>query len=150
MRGVIFPVALGVGSTLVFDNNIAETVGSWLAVYGLTMGPSAGNFYAKDYWRGFIGVAARLGGGYLIHDATREIFGDDMADIVGWDDERVSLTEPKILIGSALIVGSTIYNILSAEASVESYNKKESYLVRVFPVIEDGKVYPFITARINF
>lgn len=150
VRGVIFPVGLGVGSTLIFENNTVELLGSSLAVYGLMVGPSIGNFYARDYVRGFIGVAARLAGGYLIRDATREIFGDDMADAVGWDDEKVSLTDTKILIGGGLILGSALYNIISAEASVERYNSRRNYYVSLFPVIHKGKVMPFISARFNF
>ncbi len=151
VRGTVFPLALGIGSTLIFENSTVELIGSSLAVYGLMTGPSIGNFYAKDYVRGVIGVAVRLGGGYLLHDATREIFGDDFADAVGWDDEEVSLTDTKVLIGGALIVGSAIYNIISAEASVKRYNSRNGgYYVHIFPVIFDGKVMPFITARFNF
>ncbi len=150
VTGTLFPLAIGIGATYIFDNNIVETTGSWLAVYGLIMGPSAGNFYAKDYWRGFLGVAARLGGGFLIHNATRELVGRDMADVLGWDDKKVSLTGTRILIGGALILGSTLYNIISTKASVEQYNERSDYVMKITPVIREGKIMPFITARINF
>lgn len=150
ISGTLLPIAMGIGSAILIENKTVETTGSLLAVYGLMMGPSGGNFYAEDYLRGMLGVAARLGGGYLLLDATRELAGDDVADALGWDNESVSLTDTKILIGSGLIVGSAIYNIISAKASVERYNAKQGYTIGVAPGVENGHVFPMLTASYRF
>ncbi|MBN2731395.1 MAG: hypothetical protein JXR26_03090 [Balneolaceae bacterium] len=150
VAGTLLPVAVGIGAATFIESKTVETTGSMLAIYGLMMGPSAGNFYAKDYLRGMLGVAARVGGGFLILDATRELAGDDVADAVGWDDESVSLTDTKILIGSGLILGSAVYNIISAKASVNRYNEKQGYVIGMVPGIRKGKVFPMITASVRF
>jgi hypothetical protein len=113
------------------------------------IGPSFGNFYAKDYLRGMLGVAARVGGGLLMRDATREIFGDDVADAVGWDDEDVSLTDTKILVGGGIVLGSAIYNIISSKASVNRFNRKKGYIV-LLPDVRDGKIIPMLSASLHF
>lgn len=135
---------------MLFENKTIETTGSIMAVYGLVMGPSMGNFYAKDYLRGMLGIAARVGGGYLMVDATRELAGDDVADALGWDDESVKFTDAKILIGSGLILGSAIYNIVSAKASVNRYNEKKGYIIGIVPGIHQEKIIPMITGSVRF
>lgn len=150
IAGTLIPVAMGIGSTLLFENKTIETTGSVMAVYGLVMGPSMGNFYARDYLRGMLGVAARVGGGYLMLDATRELAGNDVADALGWDDEAVKLTKTKVLIGSGLILGSAIYNIVSAKASVHRYNEKKGYIIGVVPGVHHNEVIPMVTASVRF
>lgn len=147
VAGTLLPIAVGVGAATFIESKTVETSGSILAIYGLMMGPSAGNFYAKDYLRGMLGVAARVGGGFLILDATRELAGDDA---LGWDDESVSLTDTKILIGSGLILGSAVYNIISAKASVNRYNEKQGYVIGMVPGVKKGKMFPMLTASVRF
>jgi len=144
------PVLLGVGANLLFDGSTIQKAGSWLLVYGLVMGPSGGNFYAEDYFRGTLGVAARVGGGILLQNATREIFGKNISESLGWDDEKVSIEDREILIGGGLFIGSMIYNVVSAKASVDRYNRKLGYNVRLNPNIRDGQFVPMISATINF
>lgn len=144
------PIALGLGTVTWSENNTIETAGAVLAVYGLIMGPSTGNFYAEDYQRGTIGMAARTVGAYLMADATREIFGNDFADALTIDDKKVSLTDTKVLIGGVLVLGSMVYNILSTQASVEEYNNSRSrFSVRFNPDIINNKVAPMLTAQIR-
>lgn len=150
ISGTLIPVALGVGAATLIENNTVETTASLLAVYGLIMGPSTGNFYAKDYLRGMLGVAVRLGGGYLILDATRELAGDDVADALGWDDKNISLTDTSVLVGGGIILGSTLYNILSSKASVNRFNEKQGYRVQLMPAVYNGKVLPMISGTIRF
>lgn len=144
------PIGLGVGTVALTENNTLETVGASLAVYGLLMGPSTGNFHASDYKRGGLGMAARGVGVYLMADATREIFGNDFADALTVDDKKVSLTDTRILIGGALIVGSIIYNIASINASVQKYNKNRGrFTFHLDSEVVDRKVAPMLTAQIK-
>lgn len=150
IAGTLVPMAIGLGTVWLVENNTLEKVASFSAVYGLVIGPSFGNFYAKDYLRGMLGVAARLGGGYLLLDATREIAGNDVADALGWDDKSVSLTDARTLIGGTIILGSAIYNIVSSKASVNRYNREHGYVAGLVPVVHQGKVIPMFTATVNF
>jgi len=149
VAGTLVPIALGLGTTWLVDSNTIEKTASGGIIYGLMIGPSFGNFYAKDYLRGMLGVAARVGGGLLMRDATREIFGDDVADAVGWDDEDVSLTDTKILVGGGIVLGSAIYNIISSKASVNRFNRKKGYIV-LLPDVRDGKIIPMLSASVHF
>jgi len=150
IAGTLVPIALGVGMASFIENNTIKKAASFAAVYGLVLGPSFGNFYAKDYLRGMLGVAARVGGSIMLLDATRELAGDDVADGLGWDDESVSLGDTKVLIGSGIILGSAIYNIISSKASVNRFNKKTGYLIGMMPAFRDGQVVPLITAHVQF
>lgn len=150
MYGTIVPVAIGIGTTALLENNTLEKTASFMLVYGLMMGPSFGNLYARDYVRGMLGVAARLGGAYLLMDATRELAGNDIADGLGWDDKEVSLTDTRVLIGGGLIVASAIYNIISAKASVERYNASLGYEVQVAPSYQGGRLVPMVSASVTF
>lgn len=150
IAGTLVPVVLGLGTAWLVENNTIEKAASFSAVYGLVIGPSFGNFYAKDYLRGMLGVAARLGGGYLLLDATRELAGNDVADGLGWDNKSVSLTSARTLIGGGIILGSAIYNIVSSKASVNRYNEQQGYVAGIVPTVHQGKIIPMFTASINF
>lgn len=147
----LMPLGLGMASVALVNNNTVQTVGAAMAVYGIIMGPSSGNFYAVDYPRGSIGMAVRLVGGYLMKNATSEIFGHRFANSLQFDNKDVSLTDTKILIGEGLVVGSMIYNFLTAKKSVEEYNNgKKRFSFNVTPSAVGKKVAPLLTARINF
>jgi hypothetical protein len=144
-------IGTGAAAVSLFDNNTVEKVGAILGVYGVILAPSTGNFYASDHPRGVIGMGARAVGAYLMVDATNEIFGRDFADALGVDNKSVSLTDTKILIGEALVIGSMIYNILSTKASVEEFNeRKQNFAVNVTPFVINEKVAPVLTASIRF
>lgn len=150
VSNTLMPVLTGLGTVWLFNNNTAQQVGSALAVYGLTVGPSTGNFHAEDYIRGSLGMATRIGAGFVLKNTTREIFGNDVADALGWDDKEVSLTDTDILIAGGIFVGSMVYNIISAKASVERYNRRKGYSIQMNPNIQDGRFMPTVSARINF
>lgn len=150
ISGTLVPISLGVATVLLVENKTIETTASLAAVYGILAGPSFGNFYAKDYLRGSLGVAARLGAGYLLLDATREIAGDDMADALGWDDKSVSLGSARTLIGAGVILGSAVYNVVSSKASVNRYNDQIGYTAGITPAIKNGQLVPMVTATVNF
>lgn len=126
----VLPVALGWGTVWLVEQPLLETSGASLAVYGLVVGPSTGNFYADDFMRGGIGVVARAAGAWLLRDATQEIFGRDFADALNVDDAPASIRDTKILIGTGLFVTSIAYNLISAGASVREYNAARGLQVR--------------------
>lgn len=150
MYGTIVPIGLGIGTAALVENATIEKMASFMVVYGLVMGPSFGNLYAKDYVRGMLGAAARIGGGYLLLDATRELAGDDVADGLGWDDKSVGLNDTRVLVGGGIILASAIYNIVSARASVNEYNENIGYEVQVAPSYQGGQMVPMISANIRF
>lgn len=150
INNTIFPVLTGLGAVYLINNKTIRTTGAALAVYGLIMGPSSGNFYAEDYLRGGLGVVSRLGSGYLLVDATRELLGEKMADSVGWDSKEVSLTDTKVLVGAGVFLGSMIFNVISAKASVDEYNQSLGYSVHVRPADLGERTVPVLTASVRF
>lgn len=151
LTNTLSPMGLGIGSVVFFENNTFETAGAALAVYGLVVGPSTGNFYAEDYQRGALGMAVRTAGVFLMADATREIFGNDFANALTVDDKEVSLLDTKILIGEVLVLGSIIYNVVSTQASVNKYNTSRArFSLQLQPADLIGdKVAPVLTAKVR-
>lgn len=146
----VMPVATGYGAVKLFDGNTVETIGATLAVYGLIIGPSTGNFYANDYLRGGLGALTRLGAAYMLQNATSEVFGREFADVLRVDDKSVSLGDADIIVGSALMLGTIAYNIFSAPVSVREYNRSMGYAVEIESLKGTGRSAPVLTARINF
>lgn len=151
MTNTFLPIVTGITAANVFENNTVQTLGSALAIYGLVMGPSGGNFYAEDYLRGGLGVAARAGVGYfLLLDATRELMGKEVAKSMTWDDKDVELTDTKVLIGTGVFLGTIVYNIISSKASVNEFNNAKGYQVELGGEKIGKNVYPALTARVSF
>ncbi|MDX1586926.1 MAG: hypothetical protein R3222_09285 [Balneolaceae bacterium] len=151
LTNTILPIVTGITAANVFENNTVQTLGSALAIYGLVMGPSGGNFYAEDYLRGGLGVAARAGIGYfMLLDATRELMGKEVATSMTWDNKEVKLTDTKILIGAGAFLGTIVYNILSSKASVKEYNSSRGYQVEMRGEQVGQNVYPALSARVYF
>lgn len=151
LTGTVLPVATGVLATKVFKSETVQTIGASLAVYGLIMGPSTGNFYAEDYLRGSLGAAVRLGVGYyLLRDATRELMGKQVSESLGWDNKDVEITDTRFLIGAGVFLGSMVYNVLSSKASVKEFNRSKGYALRLSGEEIEGKAIPVITASLNF
>lgn len=149
ITNTLSPLALGLATVSISENNTLETAGAALGVYGLIVGPSTGNFYAGDYQRGGLGMAVRGIGAFLMADATREIFGNDFADALTIDDKEVSLTDTKILIGEVLVVGSMIYNIITVQNSVQQYNRSTGrFSLNLDSERIQDKVAPVLSATI--
>lgn len=148
----LMPLAVGIGTVALFENNTVQTAGAAMALYGLAMGPSTGNLYADDYTRALLGLLTRAAGGYLMADATSEIFGRRFADALNVDNKSVSLTDTKILIGEVLIIGSIIYNFVSARNSVAEYNAAQGQRIRISVEPSEGpfssNYAPVITGKI--
>ena len=150
MINTVFPVALGYGATVLFDDQSVQKVGAAVAVYGLVVGPSTGNFYANDYLRGGLGVMARFGGALLLQDATTELFGNKFATVLGVDDREVSFNDTGVLIGGALMVGGIAFNIATAPLSAREHNRSMGYAFRMQPIPGTGRTAPVLAARIRF
>jgi len=145
------PMAVGMGSVALFNNKTVQSIGAVMTVYGIIMGPSTGNFYANDYARGGLGMVTRLVGAYLMKNATSEIFGQRFSNSLNIDNKKVKLGDTKILIGAGLVVGTAIYNFISASKSVKEFNKsKKRFSLNVTPSVVGKKVSPLLTARVTF
>lgn len=144
-------IGTGLAAVSLFDNDTVQRGGAILGAYGIIMAPSTGNMYAQDYPRALVGIGARAIGAYLMLDATSEIFGTEFADQLNVDDEDVSLTDTKVLIGEALVLGGMVYSILSSKKSVEQYNATQAgFAFNINSAKINDKVAPVLTARYNF
>jgi len=122
----LIPTAAGLGIATIGSSNV-EGSRAVLAfgsmTYGLAIGPSMGNFYAKDYARGMAGIGLRIVAAGLVASSI----GQGMAN--GNDDEYDGSDDGKVatmfLGGLALYFGSTIWNIATAPSSVRRYNSKQ-------------------------
>jgi len=146
----VFPVALGYGAVALFDNSTVQKTGAALAVYGLVIGPSTGNFYANDYLRGGMGALARFGGALLLQDATEELLGSRFSTVLNVDDREVSLDETGIIVGGALMVGGLAFNYITAPLSAREYNRSIGYAMRMEHLPGTGRSAPVLSARIRF
>ena len=114
----LLPAGIGIigiklsGFSLHGDNDHVQAstlVGSaGLLLYGLYIGPSAGDFYAHDYGSAYGGILARCFGTYMLiryKKHSRESSGSMRA------------------LGCLLIGGSYLYNFLSCRGAVKKYNR---------------------------
>ena len=98
--------------------------GGLLGFYGLIIGPSTGNLYANDLPRGLGGIAFR---GLMVF-GTRDGNND--------------------MLSRLLFVGSIVYNIASAPASVNMYNRKNH--LSVTPTLDLKTASPLLAIKYNF
>ncbi|MEL7834518.1 hypothetical protein [Fodinibius sp. Rm-B-1B1-1] len=151
LTNTVLSIGTGISAVALFDNDNIQKVGAYLTIYGIVAGASTGNFYAEDYPRGVIGMGARAVGSILMIDATSEIFGHRFERTLNIDDKKVSLTDTKMLIGEAFILGGFIYNLISLKSSVEEYNSGgRQFSVNVNSAVVNNQVAPVLTAQINF
>lgn len=151
LTNTVLPLVSGLSAVKLFRDNRVQTVGATLAIYGLVMGPSGGNFYAEDYLRGGLGVVARAGIGYfLLLDATRELMGKDVAESMTWDNKDVELTDTRVLIGATAFLGTMVYNVLSSKASVNEFNNSKGYTVQLSGEKVGEEVFPVLSAKVSF
>jgi hypothetical protein len=113
----LVPTALGLAMTSnsSAENNAVGTLGGFFLIYGLCVGPSAGNFYVGDIGGGLGGIGLRsVGGGLMVmgiifsaladHSSTSEDVGANN----GYNEWPGT---PFIVTGSFLYVGGTIWNL---------------------------------------
>ncbi|NUM79902.1 hypothetical protein HUU42_03770 [bacterium] len=119
----LIPIGASIALFSIGDSNVEGiqlVTATSLLVYGGLIGPSVGNFYAKDYARGGIGMGLRAAG-------TLMVFGHIVETIRYDNDDDATGGAPGdglALLGTALVMGSTFWNILSARNSANAYNKK--------------------------
>ncbi len=151
LTNTVISIGTGVTAVALFDNNTIQKTGAYLTLYGIVAGASTGNFYAEDYPRGVIGMGARAVGTILMVDATREVFGQRFSNTLNVDNEEVSLTDTKMLIGEGLILAGFIYNMISLNASVKEYNSGgRNFSINLSPAVVDDEVAPVLTASFRF
>ncbi len=147
----VLPVIAGLAVNKLVKDPQVRTAGAALAVYGVMVGPSTGHFYAEDYLRGSLGIAARLGiGSLLLVDSTRELMGKQASESLGWDNKSVGYDDPKLLIGAGLFLGTVAYNFITVKASVEEYNRYPRYSFNIKAAEIYSKTYLALSGRINF
>ncbi|MDX1618355.1 MAG: hypothetical protein R3224_06185 [Balneolaceae bacterium] len=132
----VVPIALGVlivVNTSPFDDDPLATAGGLLMLHGVLTGPSMGNFYARDWLRGWGGVGARILS-FVIIDSDRRN------------------RELRNVLGIGLLAGSALYNIATAPASARAYNRRAGiqYGAGVLQVPGSGAAVPVLTAGIRF
>jgi hypothetical protein len=131
------------GSTLIpmASGAIAGRAGSnggagVLIVGGSLLGPSAGHFYAGQPARALAGVALRT--------ALLGVF----VAATCWDEcskQQNDAQEKLAVVFSAAILGSAVYDIVTAPRSARRYNEKHGLTVSVLPRHIDGS--PGLTLR---
>ncbi|MBX7152314.1 hypothetical protein K1X84_11770 [bacterium] len=118
----LIPIGASIALFSIGDSNVEDlqlVTATSLLVYGGLIGPSVGNFYAKDYARGGIGMGLRAAG-------TLMVFGHIAASMRYANDDDATGGAPgdgMALVGLGLVAGSTIWNIFSARNSAETYNQ---------------------------
>ncbi|KAB2880124.1 hypothetical protein F9K33_06490 [bacterium] len=119
----LIPIGAGLGLMIIGDSNvegIRRVSGLTLLTYGGLVGPSMGNFYAKDYTKGGLGIGMRAIGTLMVASSI----GKAMA--WGNDDEAEGPAPGEMMgtVGVLLVLGSTVWNIMSAPGSANTYNEK--------------------------
>jgi hypothetical protein len=119
----LIPIGAGIGLMAMGDSNVEGLQlisGIAVLTYGGLVGPSMGNFYAKDYVRGGLGIAMRAIGTLMVWSSI----GQAMA--WGNDDEAEGPAPGETMgsVGVLLVLGSTVWNIISAPGSANAYNEK--------------------------
>jgi hypothetical protein len=94
-------ILVGSNPSIFGDEDIWMVSGLFIS-YGALIGPSAGNFYARDAVRGAAGIIMRTGSGFLLSTPNSQT--------------RV--------IGYAIFFGSAIYNFATCGQSVKKYNER--------------------------
>lgn len=152
ITNTVLATGTGLLAASIFEGSTLKKAAGYLAIYGLMVGPSTGNFYAEDYTRGGFGALARAAAGiWLLKDATREVLGKNIEEVMPWEDEeKVKFADTKIWVGTTIVVGSAIYNFISAKQSVEEHNARLGYRFSMSAETVYGEPYPVFTARINF
>lgn len=119
----LIPIGAGLLLGTAGDSNVEgvqliSAVG--LMTYGGLVGPSMGNFYAKDYRRGGLGIAMRVVGTAMV--------AHSIGKAMSWgNDDEAEGPAPDQWMGTAgsfLVLGSAVWNIFTAASSAEAYNEK--------------------------
>lgn len=88
--------------------------GSLIGWSGWLFTPGLGHLYAHNSWRFWRGALIRLAGSGMIITSL----------VISWDEPDISGGWELFIGGSVLMVGSTIYDIVTSKKSAVEYNKK--------------------------
>ncbi len=102
------------------EHQAVRSLGNMCLFYGAAFGPSAGNFYAHDGTRGFIGVGGRLVGFILVAQGAYGSSIDYLTTGKSNNDHAKTL----MMAGTIVYFLSAAYNIYTAPTSAREYNSK--------------------------
>lgn len=149
-----FLMALGNGKDYNFsdDSNYLVIPGVFLASYSSLIGPSMGNLYAQDLERGIGGIGVRLLGGALIYAGSAYLAEGKVDDLFYDDNSSIGTGYLSAGMGTALYLGSAIYNNTTTRLSVEQYNKRNSseVSVKLAPAIDSATSKPIVSLGFAF
>lgn len=139
---VIIPIVPGILSSLMLEDDISRFAGKSLLLYGTFIGPSAGNFYARDFVRGSSGILIRLtAAGYILKIGTLTTLNSAYGGSSSGHD--------LFLLGSSIaFIGSIGWNILSSSTSASEYNDR--YNLSIAPVYDISNKKIGINLSIQF
>jgi len=121
--------------------------GLWAVFYGVTIGPSIGNIYVKDYKRGFFGIGIRLFSELMIAQSAISHSIGLMGGNGSYNTQKGMSHTQKVFTG--VIIGSAIYNIVTAPKSAREFNIRQNN-VSVYPIISISKKQVVLRSFINF
>jgi len=150
LLGTLIPVGLGwammasaYDNSGLDENTAAGTVGALSFTAGLLVGPSLGYFYAGQSGRAWRGVGLRvlgLGAAVVAAAASWDCYGDecDTAGVVA-------------LLGSAVTLGSAIYDIATVRGAVRRSNDEaRGVSVSVAPTYSSRRHAAGVSVQLKF
>ncbi len=116
------------GAILSSGSHSTRTIGNVLLVYGVIVGPAAGLLYSNDVSKAFGGIGFRtvisLAGLAVVATSTANYFVVDFAENKNpQDTHSLELAAIALIIGSAILAGADIYQIIQAPESAKKYNR---------------------------
>lgn len=152
-----FAVPTLVGS-IILSNSSGSTdiVGGIILSYGILVGPSMGNFYARDESRSVGGLAVRvIGGGLMLAGVLS--WANDFSNSVGnafSTGRHTDSGESGVLLflaGASITAGGIIFNLATAGQSARDYNRMHKLgNVSVTPVYFSQQKAPGLAFNIRF
>ena len=149
LLGTIVPMGVGLAIVASARNDSpygsaeAGAIGFVSFAGGLVVGPSLGYFYAGQPGRAWRGVGLRaLGVGALIAAAA-----------ASWDCHRHACESlgPAVLVGSAVTLGSAIYDIATVRGAVRRHNREAQRVsVRVAPTYSSQRRAAGVSVQLTF
>lgn len=111
MAGTFGPLVAGTLLASEYENSRLAPV---LILGGLFIGPSTGQFYAQSVGRGLVATALRTAGAGLF-----------IAGVTTWDGGGQDAYDgERILYGSILFLGGTVYSITDTRKAVDRYEQR--------------------------
>lgn len=133
LGNTVFPLFSGIMTSYFLDNEFGNITGKTLLFYGTVIGPSTGNYYARDMLRGTGGILIRISSMSYIYNVGKS-FGVGNGFLV---------------LGSTLaFIGSIGWNVLSASTSAIEYN--DEYYLSITPMYDIENRYIGLNLSMQF